>query len=322
MMILLLFSFVFLVSCQKEDAVILDKTENVDAVEDGQMTTEGKDTAALVKSMTKAENKKTEVENKKQDKIKEKKIKLNQDWQYAENAAIHSGKAKLYYHEGGGNGITICVNAGHGTKGGESVKTLCHPDGSPKVTGGTTGQGATKAVAVSSGMTFPDGTPEAKATLSLALILKDKLLDAGYNVLMIRETDDVQLDNIARTVIANNKADCHIALHYDDSRSNKGVFFISVPDNKKYRKMEPVASHWKEHQALGEAVVGGIHKEGFKLFHDGQLPLDLTQTSYSTIPSIDLEVGDGGSDISAKTQKKIAKGIVRGLNSYYKLDKK
>ena len=295
MMILLLFSFVFFVSCQKEDAVILDKAKNVDVVGDVQMTTKKK-----------PENKKTEAD---------------QDWQYANNAAIHSGKAKLYYHEGGGNGITICVNAGHGTKDGDSVKTLCHPDGSPKVTGGTTGEGATKAVAVSYGMTFPDGTPEANATLSLALILKDKLLDAGYNVLMIRETDDVQLDNVARTVIANNKADCHIALHYDDTSSNKGVFFISVPDNKKYRKMEPVASHWKEHQALGEAVVGGIHEEGFKLFNDGQLPLDLTQTSYSTIPSIDLEVGDGGSDISAKTQKKMAKGIVKGLNSYYKLDK-
>lgn len=35
---------------------------------------------------------------------------------------------------------TVCVNAGHGTKGGESVKTLCHPDGSSKVTGGSTSQ--------------------------------------------------------------------------------------------------------------------------------------------------------------------------------------
>ena len=45
----------------------------------------------------------------------------------------------------------MCINAGHGTKGGESVKTLCHPDGSPKVTGGSTAAGATKAALVSGG---------------------------------------------------------------------------------------------------------------------------------------------------------------------------
>ena len=56
--------------------------------------------------------------------------------------------------------IVIAVNAGHGTKGGSSVKTLCHPDGSAKVTGGTTAAGSVKAVAVSDGMAFRDGTAE------------------------------------------------------------------------------------------------------------------------------------------------------------------
>lgn len=72
------------------------------------------------------------------------------------------------------------MNAGHGTKGGSSVKTQCHPDGTPKVTGGTTGAGTTTAVAVSGGMTFADGTSEAKVTLAMAEVLKDKLLARGY----------------------------------------------------------------------------------------------------------------------------------------------
>ena len=38
------------------------------------------------------------------------------------------------------------------------------------------------AAAVSGGMTFADGTPESKVTLSMAKILKDKLLVAGYDV--------------------------------------------------------------------------------------------------------------------------------------------
>lgn len=53
-------------------------------------------------------------------------------------------------------------------------------------------------------MTFSDGTAESKVTLAMAKVLKDKLLSAGYDVLMIRDGEDVQLDNIARSVIANN----------------------------------------------------------------------------------------------------------------------
>ena len=156
---------------------------------------------------------------------------LDPNWDYAEFAKITSGTAVLYQSQTAERkNLTICVNAGHGTKGGASVKTQCHPDGSPKVTGGTTGAGAVTAAAVSGGMTFDDGTPESSVTLSMALILKDRLLAKGYDVLMIRETEDVQLDNIARTLIANNASDCHIALHWDSTSSNKGAFYMSVPN--------------------------------------------------------------------------------------------
>ncbi len=100
-------------------------------------------------------------------------------------------------------------------------------------------------------MSFNDGTPESSVTLRMAQILKDKLLAAGYDVLMVRDGSDVQLDNVARTVICNNAADCHIALHWDgDGLSyDKGCFYISVPGGIK--GMEPVASHWQQHDALG-----------------------------------------------------------------------
>ena len=52
--------------------------------------------------------------------------------------------------------------------------------------------GATTAVAVSGGMTFADGTSEAKATLAMAKVLKDKSSwPGGMMYLMIRENDDV-----------------------------------------------------------------------------------------------------------------------------------
>ena len=134
-------------------------------------------------------------------------ITLDPSWTYADHSKINSGAAVLYKAAENRKEIVVGVNAGHGTSGGTKVKTLCHPDGSAKVTGGTTAVGATEAVAVSSGMTFNDGTPESSVTLRMAQILKEKLLAAGYDVLMLRDGDDVQLDNVARTVICNNAAD-------------------------------------------------------------------------------------------------------------------
>ena len=254
-----------------------------------------------------------------EDEITSQIISLDPSWKYAEYSKIHSGTATLYQHNDNcWNGVTVCINAGHGTKGGESVKTLCHPDGSPKVTGGSTSTGVTKSYAIAPSMMFPDGTSEAEVTLSLAKLTKEKLLAEGYNVLMIREEEDVQLDNIARTVLANNTADCHIALHYDSTESDKGVFYLSVPDVRSYREMEPVRSHWKDHHALGDAVILGMTAEGVSIFREGKMEIDLTQTSFSTIPSIDLEVGDTGSDVSEKTQMKLAEGVLKGLNEYYK----
>lgn len=246
------------------------------------------------------------------------KVTLDPSWKYAEFSKINSGAAVLYRSSATERkNITICVNAGHGTKGGSSVKTLCHPDGTPKVTGGTTGAGATTAVAVSGGMTFADGTAESKVTLAMAKVLKDKLLAAGYDVLMIRESDDVQLDNVARTVIANNSSDCHISLHWDSTSNNKGAFYMSVPDVASYRNMEPVKSHWQQHNALGESLVAGLRGVGVKIFSGGSMAMDLTQTSFSTVPSMDIELGDKASDHSQATLSSLADGLVNGVNQYF-----
>ena len=245
-------------------------------------------------------------------------VELKPEYLYAEHSKINSGKAILYQSDSQiHKGKVICVNAGHGTKGGSSVKTLFHPDGSAKVTSGTTAAGATTAVAVSSGMTFNDGTPEHSVTLKMAKILRNKLLKEGYDVLMIRETEDVQLDNIARTVLANNLADCHIALHWDSTTKDKGCFYMSVPSNASYRSMEPVASHWESHNRLGSCLIEGLQAGGNKIFSSGAMEMDLTQTSYSTIPSVDIELGDKASSHSSETLEKLADGLITGLNQFF-----
>lgn len=244
-------------------------------------------------------------------------ISLDDTWQYADHSAIYSGAAVLYRAAENRKDIIIGVNAGHGTSGGSSVKTLCHPDGSAKTTGGSTGAGATRAAAVSGGMTFQDGTPEKSVTLRMAQIFRDRLLAAGYDVLMLRDGDDVQLDNVARTVICNNVADCHIALHWDgDGLSyDKGCFYISVPDALK--GMEPVASHWQQHDALGAALIAGLQNQGAAIYKNGQMSIDLTQTSYSTIPSVDMELGNACSDHSDEALSRLADGLTEGVNGYF-----
>lgn len=247
-------------------------------------------------------------------------ITLDSTWEYADHSKINTGAAVLYLasEESGRKGIVIGVNAGHGTAGGAKVKTLCHPDGSAKVTGGSTAAGAMEAAAVSGGMTFQDGTPEREVTLRMAQILRDKLLSSGYDVLMLRDSEDVQLDNVARTVICNNVADCHIALHWDsgDGKNyDKGCFYISVPEALK--NMEPVASHWQQHDTLGTDLVEGLREQGATIYGKGHMGIDLTQTSYSTIPSVDMELGNAYSDHSNVILEQLATGLLTGINTYF-----
>jgi len=250
------------------------------------------------------------------------KIALDSGWKYADFSVIHTGSAVMYRAKTNRKGKTVAVNAGHGTAGGASKKTYSHPDKTPKVTGGTTASGAVLSTAVSSGMTFKDGTPEATVTLQMARILRDKLLAEGYDVLMIRDGDDVQLDNVARTVNANNAADIHIALHWDGDglKYDKGVFYMSVPDAMK--QMEPVRTNWEKHEQLGNCLIAGLKENNpdIRVYNStgyGCMDMDLTQTSYSTIPSVDIELGNQCSDHSEQTLSGRANGLVLGINKYF-----
>ena len=241
---------------------------------------------------------------------------LSSGMRFADFSKINSGTAILYRNTNGAHGdIVVCVNAGHGTKGGGSVKTLSHPDGTGKVTGGSNPNGAVYSTAVSSGMEFADGTEEHVITLREAKLLRAKLLARGYSVLMIREESDVQLDNIARTVLANNYANCHVAIHWDSSTSDKGAFYMSVPDGLKY--LDPVSSTWQKSEAFGEALIGGLRGRGVKIFGSGSMDMDLTQTSYSSVPSVDIELGDKVSDHSSAALDNLAEGLADGIEAYF-----
>ena len=54
-----------------------------------------------------------------------------------------------------------------------------------------------------------------------------------------------------------------------------------------------------------------------KIFSSGSMEMDLTQTSFSTIPSVDIELGDKASDHSDGTLATLADGLLAGVNQYF-----
>lgn len=244
------------------------------------------------------------------------KVALDPKWDYAELSEINSGEAVLYRAASDRKGIVIAVNAGHGTRGGDVVRTYCHPDKSPKITSGSNPKGSLKAVAISSGMIFNDGATEAEVALKTARIVRDRLLGRGYDVLMIRDNDDVQFDNVARTVISNNMADCLISLHWDGDglKYDKGCFVIPIPDEIK--SMEPVASHWKDHERLGRSLIDALSRSGCTIYRGLNPPQELTQTCYSTIPAVVIELGNQTSSHTDEDLSRLANGMIRGIESF------
>ena len=47
------------------------------------------------------------------------------------------------------------------------------------------------------------------------------------------------------------------------------------------------------------------------------MDIDLTQTSYSTVPSVDIELGNQCSDHSEAMLRKQAEGLLKGINKYF-----
>ena len=46
--------------------------------------------------------------------------------------------------------------------------------------------------------------------------------------------------------------------------------------------------------------------------------MDLTQTSYSTVPSVDIELGDKVSDHSPAALDKLGNGLADGVESFFR----
>lgn len=162
--------------------------------------------------------------------------------------------------------------------------------------------------------------PEYELTLAVSLYLKEELLARGYEVIMTRETHDIDISNVERALIANEaNADAFIRVHADgsDNASAKGVLTIcQTPDN-------PYNSEWyQESRRLSEFVLDEVVREtGAKKRKIWETDT-MTGINWTTVPTTILEMGymtNPEEDELLATEeyrKKIAVGVANAIDRY------
>lgn len=205
----------------------------------------------------------------------------------------------------------ICIDPGHQEKGDTKPEPI--GPGSPyqkaRVSSGATGVATKK--------------PEYILNLEASVVLKNILESKGYEVIMTRESHDVNISNAERATFANQKnADIVVRVHADslDNSGKTGASLLVPQQNGKYTK-----DIYESSNECAKLVKENMEKSGIKV--NGIFERDdLTGFNWSKVPVVLVEMGflsNYNEDLmmsNPEYQRKMMQSIADGVELYLKKD--